>query len=140
MTENVKKIFEILGVEPNVEFKIEDKNCFWKIDEKLNLYYRQGHYANGDYAYKRFHNVLILDLINNPELIVKLPKENKKKLRDLSPEEWDKWRDKNCRFTRCENCIFNSASCLESESKYSWIHHKDLYSDKFLDQEIEVEE
>ena len=138
MNENAKIIFNILNVDPNEEFKIKDKNCFWKIDEKLNLYYRQGHYDNGDYAYNSFNNSLIIDLIKNPKLIIKLPK--KKKLRDLTPEEWDKWREKKCRFTRCENCIFNSASCLESESKYSWIHHKDLYSDKFLDQEIEVEE
>ena len=42
-------------------------------------------------------------------------------------------------FGKCENCIFNIAICLESESKYSWIHNKDFYSDKFLNQEIEVE-
>ena len=30
MNDNVKKIFDMLGVEPNEEFKIEDKNCFWK--------------------------------------------------------------------------------------------------------------
>ena len=141
MTENAKKVFEILGVEPNEEFKIEDKNCFWKIDEKLNLYYRQGHYDNGDYAYNSFNKSLIIDLINNPERIIKIPKEpNKKKLRELTPEEWDKWREKKCRFTRCENCIFNSASCLESESRYSWVNHKDLYSEKFLNQEVEVNE
>ena len=81
MNDNVKKVFEILGVEPNEEFEIEDKNCFWKIDEKLNLYYRQGHYDNGDYAYNAFvyGNSLIIDLINNPELIIKLPKGAKKK-------------------------------------------------------------
>ena len=36
MNDNVRKVFDLLGVEPNEEFKIEDKNCFWKIDEKLN--------------------------------------------------------------------------------------------------------
>ena len=59
MTDNVRKVFDLLGVEPNVEFKIEDKNCFWKIDKKLNLYYRQGHYDNGDYAYNRFNNSFV---------------------------------------------------------------------------------
>lgn len=139
MNENVRKVFDMLDVEPNEEFKIEDKNCFWKIDEKLNLYYRQGHYDNGDYAYKRFHNVLILDLINNPELIIKLPKEpKKKKLRDLTMEEYDKWLDKNCKNNICDKCIFNNVVC--SNADCSWVFHKYLYSDAFLNKEIEVEE
>lgn len=139
MNDNVRQIFNMLGIEPNEEFKIEDKNCFWKIDEKLNLYYRQGHYDNGDYAYNRFSNSLIIDLINNPELIIKLPKEPKKKrLRDITPEEWDKWLNKNC--GDCSECIFRKVMCADSCYKDSWIHHKDVYSDEFLNQEIEVEE
>ena len=141
MTENAKKVFEILGVEPNEEFKIEDKNCFWKIDEKLNLYYRQGHYDNGDYAYNSFNNSLIINLIKNPELIIKLPKEPiKKKLRDLTLEEYKKWSDKKCVSCNfCVNCPFAGVNCDEN-SKDCWVNNKDLYSDKFLDQEIEVEE
>lgn len=61
----------------------------------------------------------------------------KKKLRDLTPEEWDKWH-KNC--GNCSKCIFNKVTCNSSYVKSSWVHNKDLYSDKFLDQEIEVEE
>lgn len=139
MNDNVRQIFNMLGVEPNEEFEIEDKNCFWKIDEKLNLYYRQGHYDNGDYAYKMFHNVLILDLINNPELIIKLPKElKKKKLRDLTEEELKKWVRKNCSNLSCEDCVFLKAKC-NTNSIGCWINHKDAYSEKFLNQEIEVE-
>lgn len=139
MNDNVKKIFEMLGVEPNEEFKIEDKNCFWKINERLNLYYRQGHYDNGDYAYNGFNNSLIIDLIKNPELIIKLSKEpKKKKLRDLTPEEWDKWKNKNCRCV-CSKCIFNLVNCSRNSSKF-WMNNKNIYSDAFLDQEIEVEE
>ena len=136
MNDNVKKIFEILGVEPNEEFKIEDKNCFWKIDEKLNLYYRQGHYDNGDYAYNSFNNSLIIDLIKNPERIIKLPK--KKKLRDLTPEEYKKWNDKKCKGNICDKCIFKNVVC--SIEDCSWVNHKYLYSDAFLNKEIEVEE
>ena len=138
MNEITRKVFNMLGVEPNEEFEIEDKNCFWKIDEKLNLYYRQGHYDNGDYAYNRFNNSLIIDLINNPERIIKLPKEpKKKKLRDLTPEEWEKWKEKNC--GNCSKCIFNKIACYHPYVNCSWINHKDMYSDKFLEQEIEVE-
>lgn len=137
INDNIRKVFDILGVEPNEEFKIEDKNCFWKIDEKLNLYYRQGHYDNGDYAYNRFHNSLIIDLIKNPELIIKLPK--KKKLRDLALEEYEKWLEKNC--GNCSKCIFKLVYCDSDifNNDYCWIYHKDLYSNAFLDQEIEVE-
>ena len=141
MSDNTKKIFEMLGVEPNEEFKIEDKNCFWKIDEKLNLYYRQGHYDNGDYAYNSFNNSLIIDLIKKPERIIKLPKEpKKKKLRDLTKQEWNIWKRKNCNDIDCNKCIFKNACCNRSYIGNSWVNNKDLYSDKFLNQEIEVEE
>ena len=66
----------------------------------------------------------------------KIPK--KKKLRDLTPEEWDEWQRKNC--DNCNKCAFNIVSCSCSYEKRSWVNNKDLYSDKFLDQEIEVEE
>lgn len=127
MTENAKKIFEILGIEPDEEFKIEDKNCFWKIDEKLNLYYRQGHYDNGDYAYNGFNNSLIIDLIKNPELIIKLPKESmKKKIGDLTIREAKEMQDKICNvIIDCKDCPFCDCcinDCID------------------LDQEIEVEE
>lgn len=138
MTDNVRKIFEILGVEPNEEFKIEYRNDFWKINEKLNLYYRQEQDDNGDYAYKFYYdNSLIIDLIKNPRLIIKLPKEpKKKKLRDLTPEEFDKWKDNGCT-KNCDDCIFYNVYCY---TEHCWVYHKNLYSDEFLDQEIEVEE
>lgn len=62
----------------------------------------------------------------------------KKKLRDLTKNEWDKWREKNC--NECEKCIFRYIPCTKSRSNNSWFNNKDLYSDKFLNQEIEVEE
>ena len=60
----------------------------------------------------------------------------KKKLRDITEEEWDKWRDKNC--YECEKCIFRYIPCTKSSSNNSWCNNKDLYSDRFLNQEIEV--
>ena len=141
MNDNVRKVFDMLGVEPNEKFKIEGFEIIYYIDEKLKLYYKQGHYDNGDDAYNVFvyGESLIIDLIKNSESIIKLPKEpKKKKLRDLTPKEWDKWKQKNC--NNCDKCIFRYASCYNSYENCSWANNKDLYSDKFLDQEIEVEE
>ena len=66
---------------------------------------------------------------------------NKKKLRDLTKDEWDKWRDVDC-YERdsCTGCIFRNVPCAKSNNPKSWFNNKDLYSDKFLNQEIEVEE
>ena len=69
--------------------------------------------------------------------------QNKKKLRDLTKDEWDKWKNKDCikNFNSdCDNCIFTNIPCSNSRCENSWFNNKDLYSDKFLNQEIEVEE
>lgn len=64
-------------------------------------------------------------------------------MRDVTPEEYEKYKQKLC--TRgdseyCKECMFRNVRCrIPSLSPTSWILHKDLYSDKFLDQEIEVE-
>lgn len=64
------------------------------------------------------------------------------KLRDLTQKENVKWREKNCVFYgndwNCNKCIFYNVMCAAYKQK-DWINHKDLYSDKFLDQEIEIE-
>lgn len=71
------------------------------------------------------------------------------KLRDLTEEQYQKWFDANCYFYRTKNkdksindcfvCIFYNVVC-NAESNRCWTEHKDLYSNKFLDQEIEIEE
>ena len=60
----------------------------------------------------------------------------KKKLRDLTEEEYIMWKEQNC--YNCTKCMFENVVC--SINSFCWIAHKDLYSDKFLNQEIEVEE
>lgn len=60
------------------------------------------------------------------------------KLRDLSKEQWDDYVNK-CRNRNCSDCIFWFGNCFYSNRKMSWINHKDLYSDKLLDQEVEIE-
>ena len=62
----------------------------------------------------------------------------KKKLRDISLEEFKVWGIKNCKQLSCEKCVFSKVYCDEVSSN-CWINNKDIYSDKFLNQEIEIE-
>lgn len=61
----------------------------------------------------------------------------KKALKDLTPEEYDEWRYSNCERIECSSCPFYNVSCDVSSSR-SWVHHKDLYSDKFLNQTVSI--
>ena len=65
-------------------------------------------------------------------------KEKKKvKLRDLTEKQFEKWRIYNCKKYNCsEDCPFRFLKCNDT----FWLSCKDMFSDKFLDQEIEVEE
>ena len=132
MTENVKKIFEILGVEPNERFKIAEHNeGKFYITDDLSIIDDKG-------AEKPTN--MLRALLNGRITIIKLPKEpKKKKLRDLTQEEYGKWVIENCDngILSCRDCVFRYVNC---DKHFRWIDHKDLYSDKFLDQEIEVEE
>lgn len=128
MNDNVRKVFDILGVEPNEKFKIEGNgDTIYYIDEKLYVY-RNNEMLCSDKG--------LSNLINGYFKIIKLPK--KKKLRDLTPEEFVKWKKSHC-ITDCIGCVFNNVHC-RTDSRRNWVNHKDLFSDKFLDQEIEVEE
>lgn len=62
----------------------------------------------------------------------------KKKLKDISLEEFKVWSIKNCKQLSCEKCVFSKVCCDEF-SRNCWINNKDIYSDKFLNQEIEIE-
>ena len=46
--------------------------------------------------------------------------------------------EKDCEKRICDECPFHDVEC---DSKYDncWFKHKDLYSDKFLDREVEIE-
>ena len=129
MTDNVRKVFDMLGVEPNEEFKIYDGynefNETFYINEELFIVDNNGYKIS-----------VLSNLLNGTYLIIKLPK--KKKLRDLTKEEYKKWLEKNCKNNICDKCIFNNVVC--SDADCSWINHKYLYSNAFLNKEIEVEE
>lgn len=62
----------------------------------------------------------------------------KKKLKDISLEEFKVRSIKNCKQLSCEKCVFSKVCCDEFSSD-CWINNKDIYSDKFLNQEIEIE-
>ena len=125
MTDNVRKIFDLLGVEPNEKFNIDGLYGTFYFDQHLNI--------NNEYDCPAGFG--LQSFINGLYKIIKLPK--KKKLRDLTEKELDKWVNKNCNNTPCDKCIFRNVYCMSDNG--CWIHNKDLYSDKFLDQEIEVE-
>ena len=71
------------------------------------------------------------------------------KLRDLTEEQYKQWASDHCvNFdedcvdkVQCGHCPFNWIACqiLGENSHDLWTVHKDLYSDKFLDQTIEIE-
>lgn len=62
----------------------------------------------------------------------------KKKLKDISLEEFKVWSIKNCKQSSCEKCVFSKV-CCDDVSSDCWINNKDIYFDKFLNQEIEIE-
>ena len=138
MNDNVRKVFDLLGVEPNEKFKLK------AVGKEDAVYYLTGNligclFDERGEDYESIVEWLLREALINPEDIIKLPKEpKKKKLRDLTEEEWNKWQRKNCKNISCDSCNLNNVAC--NMGIRSWIHHKDLYSDKFLDQEIEVEE
>ena len=78
------------------------------------------------------------DLITGDWEIVKEKK--KVKLRDLTKEQFNDYCSKHCEDgSACNQCPFKNVICFLNYYN-CWIYHKDLYSDKFLDQEIEIEE
>lgn len=130
MNNNVKKVFEMLGITIYEEFKLDDgQDILYRVDENLWVYYR----VNDCWEKSQ---ITISEFLTEKIEIVKLPK--KKKLRDLTNEEYIRWWNKNCGLERdCENCPFYEVLC-NWDSRDCWIKHKTVYNDKFLDQEVEI--
>ena len=65
----------------------------------------------------------------------------KKKLKDLTFEEYKDWKFKNCTpIKTCTKCEFGCVTCSWfPNEKTCWVNNKDSYSDKFLNQETEIE-
>ena len=60
----------------------------------------------------------------------------KKKIRDLTKEEYSEWALKNCSEIDCRDCPFQHVYCNAHYT--TWVNHKDMYSNKFLDQEVDI--
>lgn len=62
-----------------------------------------------------------------------------KKLRDVTKGEYSNWyKCNNCANNTCKNCPLRFSTCgILSDN--CWVINKDMYSDKFLDQTIEIE-
>lgn len=136
MTENVKKIFEMLNLKPYEEFEIEED--FFRFREDLTL----EHFWNNNWHALIFE-YKTLRILCGKDKIVKLPQTKKVKLRDLTLEQYKKLYEKEV-FCKsfcydCDNCKFGAVNC-NPKADCCWVNHKDLYSDKFLDQEIEIKE
>lgn len=63
--------------------------------------------------------------------------EKRIKLRELTENEYKNWLKENCKSKKCKNCPFYKVECITLDT--CWIKNKDLYSDKFLNQEIKIE-
>ena len=131
MNENVKKVFEMLGVKPNEKFNDMSKGKvdseILRIDTRLRVLTDTSNIVAEALRY----------LLTGEWQIVKLqPK--KKKLRDWTMEDFKKWEDVNCKGV-CDDCPFTNVHCNDNAKRF-WMNHKDLFSDKFLDQEVEVPE
>lgn len=64
----------------------------------------------------------------------------KKKIKDITIEEYKKWEENDT--TRCECCCDGCPLRLvvcDDDNNACWIYNKEMLSDKFLNQEIEVE-
>lgn len=98
------------------------------------IYYKDGFIFDNEDG----HMLLtIYDVVERDDWEI-VEEEKKVKLRDLTLEQYKKWLKSNCD-VRCNNCVFNKVDCFIS-NRTLWIKHKDLYSDKFLDQEVEIYE
>ena len=64
----------------------------------------------------------------------------KKKLRNVTRKEFKEWKQKNCIGSHnadCNKCVFKGYNC-NCFSEGVWVNYKNLCSDAFLNQEIEV--
>lgn len=66
-------------------------------------------------------------------------KENKK-LKDLTYDEYAKFKSYECGYYgKCDNCPFRTGNCESPDSPDSWFNNQEMYSEDFLNQELQVE-
>ena len=65
----------------------------------------------------------------------------KKKIRDITDEEFEIWQNTNCKIYGfyCIGCPFKMVQCRDTRNEIPWYENKEMFSDKFLDQAIDIE-
>lgn len=136
----------LLSLEMNGEFTLLNKyNDFTLLNKNLNKYDIMKVLNPSENAlHKEACNLALCDVRKNNKDIKwtwerKQKRMKKVKLKDLTLDQYIKWQDKNCLNIKCKDCNFHKVSCDERKDD-CWIKNKDLYSEKFLNQEIEIEE
>ena len=128
MTENVRKVFEMLGVEPNEKFKIKavgKEDALYCLTENLTGYVLDEKGKDNEF----FVDWLLKDTLINPETIIKLPKESKK----IGNLKCGDVKD-------CEDCPFKVIDCGEADDlkihTYTLFDILNNWYEKYKDQEI----
>lgn len=64
----------------------------------------------------------------------------KKKIRDITEEEFEIWKNYNCKTydLHCTGCPFRASECGFVGLRFPWYESKEMFSDKFLNQEINI--
>ena len=98
------------------------------------IYYQDGTIFENNGGYRHLTDKEIVEIDNSWEIV---DEKKKVKLRDLTAEQVKKWIGENCnRGDYCKDCPFRCIECYDT----FWLSCEDMFSDKFLDQEIEVED
>lgn len=65
----------------------------------------------------------------------------KKKIKDITKEEFGIWASNYCQIYDlcCTGCPFKAVQCRGARNELPWYDNKEMFSDKFLDQEIDIE-
>lgn len=129
------KAFDKLGKKWAYGDSYLEKNC-WNGYEEYTCYSNNNGYTSINWYKKNDYKIYEFE-----DVIIEEKKMKRKiKLRDLTPKQWDENKEIECKnYKCCNNCKFRYVYCDASDIDSSWINHKELYSDKFLDQEIEIE-
>lgn len=119
MTDNVRKIFDMLGVEPNERFKVEGLERKIFIDEYLYIKDEEG----------KPYSAALRTILTGQCEIIKLPKEPKK-IGNLKCGDVED----------CEDCPFKVIDCGEADDlkihTYTLFDILNNWYEKYKDQEI----
>lgn len=120
MTENVRKVFDILGVEPYEKFMIENSIYTYEITKNLFVIYSDDVSFIRD---KDNNDNFLTNLLNGTYKIIKLPK--KKHVGDLI-----------CKDLNCINCPLHPINCNAGDVYSNLYKNLEFHYELFKDKEI----